>query len=365
MSSETRLVRLDSFRTEFPQSYLNLVKIEHIRTFGLLGLIVVVCAVFNYLSLYVVRIRMRSRELALRLVCGASRRQLLMLLITEFLLLLCAACLLGMLFFHAALSEFREITRIKEENAYFFVEMGVYMLAVSLCTIPLLVGVTWWMQRQSLNETLHKGMVAVRRNLFRPLSQWVQLAICMGLVFFTSVIILQLHYLRTNTVTGFIHENRTIIHNHHNPELMEEMAHYLRNHRDVEQVIMGCDEIGLANYRAVTQNEKGERVSTNGKKITREEVDFWGLELQEGRWMEDYEKDVVMLNESAVKHYNLNHPLDTVLPLFFGDHYRIVGVVRNVSSKSFIVPQEPIVYIPKEEKDIERLLNNWLMELGW
>ena len=155
MSSETRLVRLDSFRTEFPQFFLNLVKIEHIRTFALLGLIVVVCAVFNYLSLYVVRIRMRSRELALRLVCGASRRQLLMLLITEFLLLLCAACLLGILFFHAALPEFREITRIKEENAYFFVEMGVYMLAVSLCTIPLLVGVTWWMQRQSLKFSGH------------------------------------------------------------------------------------------------------------------------------------------------------------------------------------------------------------------
>jgi len=354
ITSDTRLVRLDSVRTEFPQFYLNLVKIEHIRTFALLGLIVVVCAVFNYLSLYVIRIRMRSRELALRLVCGSSRRQLLMLLITEFLLLLFAACFLGVLFFHAALPEFREVTKIKEENTYFFVEMGVYMLAVALCTIPLLVCVTWWMQRRSLNETLHKDMVTVSRNLFRPMSQWLQLVICMGLVFFTSVIILQLHYLRTNTITGFIHENRTTISNYNEPELMEEMAHYLRNHPDVEQVIMGCDEIGQANYRTVSNDKNGNMVSTNGKSMTREEIDFWGLELLEGRWMEDYEKDVAMLNESAVKYYNLDHPVDTVLPLFFGDHYRIVGVVRNVSSKSFIVPQEPIVYIPKEERETNK-----------
>ena len=351
--TESRVIPLTSFRTELP-GFVGLVKIGHIRTFALLGLLVVVCAIFNYLSLYVIRIRMRSRELALRLVCGSTRRQLLMLLITEFLLLLCAACLLGMLFVSLTLPEFKEIAYIGEEDSYFFREMGLYMSAVALCTIPLLVGVTWWMQRRSLNETLHKGMVTVHRNLFRPLSQWVQLAICMGLVFFTSVIILQLHHLRTNTVAGFIHENRATIHNYNKPELTEEMAHYLRSHPDVEQVIMGSNEIGQINNRTVSKDKKGNTVSTNGKKITREEVDFWGLELLEGRWMEDYEKNVAMLNESAVKLYNLNQPVDTVLPLFFRDHYRIVGVVRNVSSKSFIVPQEPVVYTPKAGKERDK-----------
>lgn len=352
--TESRVIPLTSFRTELPGLFSGLVKIAHIRTFALLGLLVVVCAIFNYLSLYVIRIRMRSRELALRLVCGSTRRQLLMLLITEFLMLLCAACLLGMLFVCLTLPEFKEITYIGETDSYFFREMGLYMSAVALCTIPLLVGVTWWMQRRSLNETLHKGMVTVHRNLFRPLSQWVQLAICMGLVFFTSVIILQLHHLRTNTVAGFIHENRATIHNYNKPELTEEMAHYLRSHPDVEQVIMGSNEIGQINNRTVSKDKKGNTVSTNGKKITREEVDFWGLELLEGRWMEDYEKNVAMLNESAVKLYNLNQPVDTVLPLFFRDHYRIVGVVRNVSSKSFIVPQEPVVYTPKAGKERDK-----------
>ena len=352
--TESRVIPLTSFRTELPGLFTGLVKIGHIRTFALLGLLVIVCAIFNYLSLYVIRIRMRSRELALRLVCGSTRKQLLMLLITEFLMLLCAACLLGMLFVSLTLPEFKEIAYIGEEDSYFFREMGLYMSAVALCTIPLLVGVTWWMQRRSLNETLHKGMVTVHRNLFRPLSQWVQLAICMGLVFFTSVIILQLHHLRTNTVAGFIHENRATIHNYNKPELTEEMAHYLRSHPDVEQVIMGSNEIGQINNRTVSKDKKGNTVSTNGKKITREEVDFWGLELLEGRWMEDYEKNVAMLNESAVKLYNLNQPVDTVLPLFFRDHYRIVGVVRNVSSKSFIVPQEPVVYTPKAGKERDK-----------
>ncbi len=344
---ESRVIPLTSFRTELPGLFSGLVKIAHIRTFALLGLLVVVCAIFNYLSLYVIRIRMRARELALRLVCGSTRKQLLMLLITEFLLLLCAACLLGMLFVSLTLPEFKEITHIGEEDSYFFSEMGLYMSAVALCTIPLLVGVTWWIQRQSLNETLHKGMVTVRRNLFRPLSQWVQLAICIGLVFFTSVIILQLHYLRHSTDIGFKYENRAVISSWNNPEQTAAMAHYLKSHPDVEEVKTGCNEISLNNYHQLV----GSSAKTIGvKSITREEVEFWGLELLEGHWIEEHEKEVALANESAVKYLNLTHPVDT----FIHDlRLHIKGVVRNVSAKSLIVPQESMLYVLKEKEEME------------
>ena len=348
-SIDSRVIPLTSFRTELPGLFSGLVKIAHIRTFALLGLLVVVCAIFNYLSLYVIRIRMRSRELALRLVCGSTRKQLLMLLITEFLLLLCAACFLGILFVSLTLPEFKEITHIGEEDSYFFTEMGLYMSAVALCTIPLLVGVTWWMQRQSLNETLHKGMATVHRNLFRPLSQWIQLAICIGLVFFTSVIILQLHYLRNSTDIGFKYENRAVITSWNNPEQTAAMAHYLKSHPDVEQVIAGCYEISYSGLSRI-YNVAGETRSIEIKGITREETDFWGLELLEGRWLEEHEEMTALANESAVKQLNLTHPVDT----FIHDlRLHIKGVVRNVSGKSLIVPQEPMLYVPKQKEDIE------------
>lgn len=63
-----RIVKLSSLRTEYNNMFSALIKIEHIRTFAILGLLVVVCAIFNYLSLYIVRIRMRAREMALRFV---------------------------------------------------------------------------------------------------------------------------------------------------------------------------------------------------------------------------------------------------------------------------------------------------------
>ena len=351
---ESRVVPLKDFRSECPNffGHLVLVKVDYIRIFALLGLVVVICAVFNYLSLYVIRIRMRARELALRLVCGSSRKQLLALLSTEFLLLLLTSCILGILFVNLTLPEFKGIAHIEEEAPFFLTEMGIYMLVVALGTLPLLVGVTWWMQRQALNETFHKGMVTVHRNLFRPLSQWVQLAVGMGLVFFTSVIILQLSYLRSETTAGFNYENRAIIYSYSNPEFTEALAHYLRNHPDVEEVKAGCDNIAYISTKRIIRDEKGNIVRIGTKEITREEADFWGLELLEGQWMEDHEKDIALANESAVKSLNLTHPMDTFIHNL---RLHIKGVVRNVSAKSLIVPQEPLLYIPKSDRKLKEL----------
>jgi len=47
------------------------VKFQHILIFSLSGLLVVLCSLFNYLTLFISRFRMRQKELALRMVCGA------------------------------------------------------------------------------------------------------------------------------------------------------------------------------------------------------------------------------------------------------------------------------------------------------
>ncbi|MBR4845788.1 MAG: hypothetical protein IKU98_05145, partial [Bacteroidaceae bacterium] len=93
------------------------------------------------------------------------------------------------------------------------------------------------------------------------------------------------------------------------------------------------------------------------KRITRDEADFWGLELWAGRWMEDHEKDVAMLNESAVKNFNLNNPIDTILQQSPMLNHRIVGVIRNTCARSLIVPQQPMVYTTRAVRDVSDRLN--------
>ena len=62
------------------------VKFQHIVIFSVSGLLVILCSLFNYLTLFVSRFRIRQKELALRTVCGASGSSLFVMLTVEFIL---------------------------------------------------------------------------------------------------------------------------------------------------------------------------------------------------------------------------------------------------------------------------------------
>lgn len=71
------------------------IHLEHIRLFCLIGLLIVLSALFNYLIMYLIRIRMRQREMALRKVNGASDSSLMLLLMSELFLLIVIALFIG------------------------------------------------------------------------------------------------------------------------------------------------------------------------------------------------------------------------------------------------------------------------------
>lgn len=48
------------------------ISFNYIRYFAMAGVLVIVCSLFNYLTLFVSRLRMRGRELGLRKVCGST-----------------------------------------------------------------------------------------------------------------------------------------------------------------------------------------------------------------------------------------------------------------------------------------------------
>ena len=333
------LTPLASLRTDWPNNteWQPNVRIGHVRIFALLGALVIVCALFNYLSLYIIRIRMRSRELALRTVCGASRSSLLGTLTTEFLLLLAASWLLGMVLMEWLLPYFQEVTLIKEEYTFFLRETALYLLAVALVTLPLLVGVTWWVQRKSLNETMRKGErpeLPGSRHLFRRFSLLVQLSVSMGLMFATSVIVLQLHHLRHSTDIGFSYKNRAVVTCRLENGTNEEVHRLLLSHPDVEEVLADCAPVDRATW---FKNINGTMYPV--RDISREEIDFWGLRLQEGRWMYEENGKAAMPNETAADLLGLHHPSDTVI-----GNLKITGVVHNVSARSLILQQGPTFY---------------------
>lgn len=122
------LTPITSMRYDRPNRVVT-VKYEHILLFASAGGLVILCALFNYLTLFITRIRMRSREIALRKVCGSSDKNQMVLFGVEYSITLLLALFTGLILIELALPTFRELSEIKLDN------MDIYLAAIKYTAI--------------------------------------------------------------------------------------------------------------------------------------------------------------------------------------------------------------------------------------
>lgn len=111
------------------------IHLEHIRLFCLIGLLIVLSALFNYLIMYLIRIRMRQREMALRKVNGASDNSLMLLLMSELFLLIVIALFIGGLLIEVLSPAFKKLSMIEEDRMFFYRESILYMGVIIMAAI--------------------------------------------------------------------------------------------------------------------------------------------------------------------------------------------------------------------------------------
>jgi ABC-type antimicrobial peptide transport system permease subunit len=171
------------------------IKFNHIRIFGLAGLLVVLCSLFNHLTLFVTRVRMRLRELALRKVNGASDWQVATTLYTDFLLVIMLSLVAGLMMMTSLLPTFKEYADIGSTNVRIFGELTIY--AALLIVFGFFAGgiPVLYFRRQVLNECIKGSGNPGSKNLFRKCSLLVQLIISLGMMFCAAVFIKQMRYL--------------------------------------------------------------------------------------------------------------------------------------------------------------------------
>jgi len=89
------------------------VKFQDIIIFSISGLLVVLCSLFNYFISTVNRFYIRQKELALRLVFGASGRSLLAMLSVEFILIILFSVVMGLLLTQLFYDPFLTLSKIQ------------------------------------------------------------------------------------------------------------------------------------------------------------------------------------------------------------------------------------------------------------
>lgn len=169
---------------------------QYIIYFSIAGILIITCALINYLTLFINRMRVRQREMALRMIHGANIRSLVSLLTVEFLLLLACAVTTGFLLIEICFPSFIELTGIDTAKSSLYGEAFLFIGLISIIILTAIIGLLYILYHRSLHLSLRYNTGRSTGTQLRRGSIVLQLFVCLSFIGCTVLINQQLDYLR-------------------------------------------------------------------------------------------------------------------------------------------------------------------------
>jgi len=331
------------------------IKFQYILIFSIAGSLVILCSLFNYLTLFISRFRIRQKELALRMVCGASGRSLLAMLSVEYLLTMLLAVLLGYALTRLIHQPFLELSGIQMALPSIYLESLVYVGAVILISLFVFWFILFIFQRRSLNISIRQS----NKKLFRKISVIVQLMISIVFAFCTIIILKQIYFLHHTDELGFSFQNRgsiSIYDKNFQAGDISVLVNHLKQIPEVTEVVgLGSKMVTLLpiNGWYSTSIYQWEDMPTGAKSVVLDRiwispqyVSYYDFRLAKGEMLTDMDPDsLVLINESVAKAFGWRDPVGKLLG--FDDTnrgYRVKGVIKDVYNFGPIQPVRPAYY---------------------
>ena len=324
------------------------VKFQHIVIFAVSGLLVILCSLFNYLSLFASRLRLRQKELALRTVCGASGGSLLAMLSVEFILTLLFAVVLGGMLTQLLHKPFLSLSDIQMLLPSIYRELFMYIMGVIFISLLIFWLILLIYRRRSLNVSIHR----TNKNLSRKISLVVQLMISIGFAFSAMVIMKQMYYLHHTDDLGFSFHGRASVMITERSSDREGVYGVIANHlKQIPEItelidVGGAFDIFSVNARTHrveswdNQSADAEPIIMTRNEVSSEYLSFYNFRLLTGELLTAADPDsLVLLNENAVKILGWHDPVGKKI-----DGFTVKGVVKNVYKLAPTIEAKPILY---------------------
>jgi hypothetical protein len=338
--------------SEYHRSEINVdrdIKFYYLILFSIAGGLVILCSLFNYLSLFITRLRLRSRELGIRKTCGASAIGLWGMLASEYLLMIVSSGLVGFSMIELLLPAFRRISGI-EGNIYS--ESFLYLLGLALLSLLLLIPFIGRYSGKNNNCYQQKPF------LIRKCGILLQLFIGILFIFCVSILMKQIYYL-TDTDLGWDRKNRASFRLFYPRDNRSAVADKIARMPYVEKVLK--ERIGLMpatvvmSYGIVDWPDKPDSIRSLDFMVyegDQELAIFYQLNLLEGDMLEPGDTAQVLLNETAAKILGLRHPVGQQIANADdkGRHIlTIKGVLKDYKLAPPTMPTKPSLFIQRQK----------------
>ena len=306
--------------------------------------------VLNYLTLFVSRFHVRKKELALRVVFGATEGSLLVMLSVEFLLTLLLAVGLGGFFTLLTHNHFLEITGIQMELSAVYLESFIYVCGVIIISMFVFWLTLFIFKRQNLNVSIRHG----NKKMLRKTSITVQIIISVCFAFCSAVILKQMYFLHNTKELGFSFKNRGSI------SLLMKMdetgdafANQLRQIPEIIEVVnagnlrkfIPYSNVSSWNQDVISWDDKPADITNvilQQVHVTPEYLAFYELQTIAGEMLIEADStSMILINEAAALRFGWNDPVGKQ---FSDGAYTVKGVVKNVYNLATTLQPEPVFY---------------------
>lgn len=315
-------------------------KFNYLVLFSIASGMIILCALFNYLSLFITRMRARNREIELRKVCGSSIRNLFILFGAEYLFVLLLSGLLGMTFIELSLPKFRELSEINGDiyGESFLYFTGILFISYILLT-PFIV------------RRYHRQSGSLF--LFRKCSIVFQLIICILFIFCVSILMKQLNHLANGDI-GWERKNTAVLRQYVSPESYAAVSAEIDRMPCIVETLKGCEPL-FPRYSTLTyrinswegrkSTDQEDRIDITCIREGREFINFYNLKLIEGEMLKPDDADKAIINETCARKLGLDNPIGKKINIHQG--VTIVGIVKDFHITAPTIPAVPTLFCNK------------------
>ena len=349
-----------------------------------IALFVLLIACINFMNLATARFASRAREVGVRKVVGSGRKQLIIQFLSESVLIVLGALIIGTSLFEFSLPAFNNMIYKSLEIDYlarWYILPGMFGVAVF---IGILAGSYPAFFLSSFKPvTILKGSAdkGIHRFRLRTLLVGVQFVITISL-FISTYVLFKQHHFMTNKDMGFNQEQMLVVENAQS--LGDDVQRFMDELREYPQIAnaAGAYTMPGTGYDGYTLRKKESpedgRYNFSMNFVDQHYLSTMNMELLKGRsFTGNYASDTgtVLVNQHAVEKMGYRDPIGKYLLASDEQRMKIVGVLKDFHFNSLHKQLSPIAitfyegpyfrYIPvkirkgKLRETVELIKNKW------
>ncbi|MBI9053325.1 MAG: ABC transporter permease [Bacteroidales bacterium] len=315
-------------------------KLQFIYLIVLIGFIIIIIAIINFINLSLAKSSLRSKEIGLRKVAGSSRTNLIEQFIGEATVLVFIAVIVSIIlteilkpFFNTMVGKDLSIGYIDKPQILLIFLAGTIIIGLLAGFYPAII-----LSRYNPVKTIKNELTSGKKgHIFKQSLSIIQISVALVLIIGAIIISKQINYMKTKDI-GF--DNSNLIYFQSNDFINEKYDLFkeeLLQNPNITILSRAGNEFGGPLHMTMTKEINGVKISFQAMIADPDFVETMGLQIVKGRkyeWDRESDMGAMIINETAAREFGVDTAIGLKMEKF-NDHQEVIGIYKDVYSESF------------------------------